>query len=508
MSDLRRKSRGGFSTRALLGIALLAFMIVPLVSPVLEANAATYYKLTIQSPTGSGSTSPPTGYKYYRRGTNVEVTATPSTGYKFDHWIKDGDDAGESNPIFVSMYSSHTLKAVFIASTPSNSLTITAPNSGQSWVRGTSNTITWEKSGSTGSYVKIELLKGTSVNTVLTSSTSNDGSYSWNIPSTQTTGSDYKIRITSTSNTGISDTSDNFAITTTTTTTPPPSSGDMVVSSELINFYSMSSSEVDTFLNLIKQQGFTEITVRMNAMNEWSSGVPNSSGVSKAKEVITKATQRGITVNIDLHTWYTTWDNSFDDSASNAASNRQKYLTYIGNTIDAFSGQPVKAWMVLNEPQAQTASSGENQFILNCLSTAKQHTSKPVSIRFMAGYSPSTGHYSTAIDDASGFLCRNTYWDPRKPTTSVYGSTEAKLLAAIKAAHDRGKEIWITEFGKTNSNQSEQASYIRSFIDWAESKNIDHVYAWVIQPESPTGETYNIFTSTYQPLPAFYELEC
>jgi hypothetical protein len=282
----------------------------------------------------------------------------------------------------------------------------------------------------------------------------------------------------------------------------------MVVSSELINFYSMSSSEVDTFLNLIKQQGFTEITLRMNAMNEWSSGQPNSGGVSKSKEIITKCTQRGIAVNIDLHTWYTTWENSFDDSASNEASNRQKYLTYIGNTIDAFAGQPVKAWMVFNEPQAQTASSGENQFLLNCISTAKQHTSKPVSIRFMAGYSPSTGHYSSSIDDNSGFLCRNTYWDPRKPSTTVYGSSESKLLAAITKAHSQGKEIWITEFGKTNSNQSEQASYTRSFIDWAESKNVDRVYAWVMQPESPSGETYNIFTSSYKPLPAFYELEC
>jgi hypothetical protein len=94
-------------------------------------------------------------------------------------------------------------------------LTVTSPNGGESWKRGTVHTITWSKSGSLGSYVKIELLKGGVVNRVITSSTANDGSYSWTIPSTQTAGTDYKIRITSTTYSSISDSSNsNFKITT------------------------------------------------------------------------------------------------------------------------------------------------------------------------------------------------------------------------------------------------------------------------------------------------------
>ena len=92
-------------------------------------------------------------------------------------------------------------------------LTVTSPNGGQSWKRGTVHTITWSKSGSTGSYVKIELLKGSVVNRVIISSTANDGSYSWTISSTQTAGTDYKIRITSTTYSSISDSSNsNFYI--------------------------------------------------------------------------------------------------------------------------------------------------------------------------------------------------------------------------------------------------------------------------------------------------------
>lgn len=93
------------------------------------------------------------------------------------------------------------------------SITVTSPNGGDNWIRGTTKTITWTKTGSPGAYVKIELLKGGVVNRVISSSTSNDGSYSWYVPVTQTLGTDYKIRITSTSNSAYKDTSNNnFAI--------------------------------------------------------------------------------------------------------------------------------------------------------------------------------------------------------------------------------------------------------------------------------------------------------
>jgi peptidoglycan/xylan/chitin deacetylase (PgdA/CDA1 family) len=94
-----------------------------------------------------------------------------------------------------------------------STITVTTPNGGQSWVRGTVHTITWTSIGSPGAYVKIELLKGGVLNRVISSSTVNDGSYSWAIISTQALGIDYKIRITSTSITSITDSSNNnFAI--------------------------------------------------------------------------------------------------------------------------------------------------------------------------------------------------------------------------------------------------------------------------------------------------------
>jgi Glycosyl hydrolase catalytic core len=276
----------------------------------------------------------------------------------------------------------------------------------------------------------------------------------------------------------------------------------MVVSTELINWYSMTTSEMQNFMISLHNQGITTLTVRINSYNEYSSN--SNTAIAKIKTLVPIANSQGISINVDLHTWYTTWDSRFRDSASNVAANRVTYLSYVKTTITALNGCNVKAFMVLNEPQARTASTSENNFILSIISAAHSVTNKPISVRFMAGYSPSTGHYSAAIDTASDFLCRNSYWDARRPATSVYGCTEAKLLTAISTAHSQNKELWITEFGKSNSNLADQQAYVKAFVAYAKSKGMDQLFCWVSQPES-SGETYNIFNG-YTPNPAFYEL--
>jgi hypothetical protein len=101
--------------------------------------------------------------------------------------------------------------AVFISQlSPTSTLTITAPDGGESWIPGAVYTITWTSSGSVGSYVKVELLKAGVLNRVISTSTANDGSQIWLIPTTQTSGSDYTMRVTSTSYTSISDSSDAY----------------------------------------------------------------------------------------------------------------------------------------------------------------------------------------------------------------------------------------------------------------------------------------------------------
>ena len=57
------------------------------------------------------------------------------------------------------------------------------------------------------------MFKAGVVKLVISSSAANNGSFSWKVPAAQVVGSDYKIRITSTIVTTITDSSDvNFAI--------------------------------------------------------------------------------------------------------------------------------------------------------------------------------------------------------------------------------------------------------------------------------------------------------
>ena len=95
-----------------------------------------------------------------------------------------------------------------VTGTTIEGITIISPNGGENWKRGTTQTIRWTSTGNTGSNVKIELLKN-GVASTIKSSTQNDGSTSWTISSSQTTGTIYRIRVTSTTNSAFMDISNN-----------------------------------------------------------------------------------------------------------------------------------------------------------------------------------------------------------------------------------------------------------------------------------------------------------
>jgi peptidoglycan/xylan/chitin deacetylase (PgdA/CDA1 family) len=82
------------------------------------------YPLNIQPPSGSGSTNPTTGTYNYPSGTIASITATASSGNIFDHWLIDGNNAGSTNPIAVTMNAGHSIQAIFIV-IPSTTYTVT-----------------------------------------------------------------------------------------------------------------------------------------------------------------------------------------------------------------------------------------------------------------------------------------------------------------------------------------------------------------------------------------------
>jgi C1A family cysteine protease len=94
---------------------------------------------------------------------------------------------------------------------PAPAITVTDPSAGARWLRGTTQTITWTKSGTQADFVKIQLFQGTTRVSDITLSTGHDGSFDWAIPANLTLRTNYTIRITTTDG-KVRGTSANFAV--------------------------------------------------------------------------------------------------------------------------------------------------------------------------------------------------------------------------------------------------------------------------------------------------------
>jgi uncharacterized repeat protein (TIGR02543 family) len=77
----------------------------------LSASFMRIYALTAAvSPAGGGAISPSSGT--YDEGSNVILTATPASGYRFDHW--SGDASGNINPLTINMNTGKSVTAAFV----------------------------------------------------------------------------------------------------------------------------------------------------------------------------------------------------------------------------------------------------------------------------------------------------------------------------------------------------------------------------------------------------------
>lgn len=156
---------------------------------------------------------------------------TTNTVYIHDTW-----DYNNHTMTWGGSYSGMQLLSVSIVNLEpvepvQNAITVVSPNGGETLTRGTVVPITWSYTGNPGENVKIELYDGSTLSSTITSSTSlSAGSYNWAIPSTQAFGSNYTIKITSTTNSAISDTSNSpFTITGPSITVISPNGGETLV---------------------------------------------------------------------------------------------------------------------------------------------------------------------------------------------------------------------------------------------------------------------------------------
>ena len=95
--------------------------------------------------------------------------------------------------------------------TASGSISITNPTPSSVWFGGTSQTIQWTSVGLTGN-VRIDLYHIGAFDGAIVASTSNGGSYVWDIDSGDSGSNNYSIKIFSLNDETISDQTDNFTL--------------------------------------------------------------------------------------------------------------------------------------------------------------------------------------------------------------------------------------------------------------------------------------------------------
>jgi hypothetical protein len=88
------------------------------IQPVFENATSGPRTLTIWSSVSKGTTNPPPGTYTYNYGESVTVTAIPQNGIYFAGWVLDQTSGGMSNPITITMDSSHDLGPNFGPSPP------------------------------------------------------------------------------------------------------------------------------------------------------------------------------------------------------------------------------------------------------------------------------------------------------------------------------------------------------------------------------------------------------
>jgi preprotein translocase subunit SecG len=174
------------------------------------------------------------------------------------------------------------------------SITVTDPSSGDSFFTDEKEYIRWDSEGA-GSHVSIELCRSGYHYSTITSSTYNDGVYSWSIPNDLSVGY-YTVKITSTDYSGVFDSSSSFYVDERSIEVTSPSSDDVLFigESEGIQWHSDNAGS-SVNIKLYKSGSFiTTIESSTNNDGYFSWDVPNDLSVGYYTVKITSTDYSGV----------------------------------------------------------------------------------------------------------------------------------------------------------------------------------------------------------------------
>ncbi len=211
-----------------------------------------------------------------RRGASViNITSFTANNGRFD-WMPSSPVASD----YILEISSLSAPAILdqsnapfslVNTLPSGTITVTAPNGGESYLQGGILPITWTTSGTPGADVQI-LARSAGQTFTVSASTANDGSFNWTVPAAQTPGTDYAIEVRSVAMPTIGDSS-NAAF----TIAPPPAitvtapnGGESYLQSAVLPITWTTSGTTGADVQLLARSGGQTFTVSASTANDGS----------------------------------------------------------------------------------------------------------------------------------------------------------------------------------------------------------------------------------------------
>jgi surfactin synthase thioesterase subunit len=205
-------------------------------------------------------------------------TPTPSNG-SFDWTIPFTQESGTDYTVKITSVDNPATVFDFTDSNftiVANQITVTSPNGGENWLASEEQIITWSDN-LTGS-VELQLFKNDVFHSSIVTSTPSDGEYTWNIAATTPSASDYKVKIISVEDGGISDLSDsNFTIISNELTVVTPNGGESWLTSSAYDITWVDDISGDVKIDLYKAGLFdSEIAASAPSNGTFSWNIPGT----------------------------------------------------------------------------------------------------------------------------------------------------------------------------------------------------------------------------------------
>jgi hypothetical protein len=232
-------------------------------------------------------------------------------------------------------------------------------------------------------------------------------------------------------------------------------------------------------------------------------GVYNTQLIANLKRICQLAAVEGLEVVIDFHVM-TFRGNLHDppwlpnrDLTNIITDNRYRadFLATSKYLASQLTDEPnVHSFSMIDEPQLGSNQLNVNKeqfisFIQDLRAAYRSVTSKPLSIRFDVSLVSQFG-----LDDRIFAAC--DYMD-----LNFYNKwfSETNMDQAVSKAKSLGKQVWVTEFGYTGSDDTKQAQDYEDYVDYFRTLGVDAIVPWVWKADSGTtrnpeavGDGYNL----------------